>query len=59
MRRSLLNVCAFRDADAASVHQLPITSVQLKITPLKVRYIADRPKFYTDKLKSRMVRKSM
>ena len=40
-------------------HQLLIGSVQLKIAALKVRDIADRPKFYTDKLKSKMVQKSL
>ena len=40
-------------------HQLLIGSVQLKIAALKVRDIADRPKFNADKLKSNMVRKSM
>jgi len=58
-RRSLLDVRAFRGADAASDHQLLIGSVQLKIAALKVRDIADRPKFNTDKLKNKMVRKSM
>ena len=43
----------------ASDHQLLIGSVQLKIAALKVRDIADRPTFNTDKLKSKMVRKSM
>jgi len=51
----LLDVCAFRGADAASNHQLLIGSVQLKIAALKVRDIADRPKFNTDILKSKMV----
>jgi hypothetical protein len=58
-RRSLLHVRAFRGADVASDHQLLIGSVQLKIAALKVRDIADRPKFNIDKLKSNMVRKSM
>ena len=43
----------------ASNHQLLNGSVLLKIAALKVRDIADRPKFNIDKLKSNMVRKSM
>ena len=58
-RRSLLDVRAFRGADAASDHQLLIGSVQLKIAALKVRDIADTPKFNTDKLKSKMVHKNL
>jgi len=43
----------------ASDHQLLIGSVHLKVAALKVRDIADRLKFNTDKLKSKTVRKSM
>jgi len=40
-------------------HRLLIGIVQLKIAALKVRDIADRQKFNTDKLKSKIVRNSM
>ena len=43
----------------ASDHQLLIGGVQLKIAALKVRDIIVRPKFNTDKVKSKTVRKSM
>ena len=55
----MLDVRAFRGADAAGDHQLLIGSVQLKIAALKVRDIADTPKFNTDKLKSKMVHKNL
>ena len=58
-RRSQLDVRAFGGADVASDHQPLVGSVQLKIAALKVRDNADRPKFNTDKLKSKTVRKSM
>ena len=58
MRRSLLDVRAFRGADVASGHQLHIRIFQLKIAALKVRDIADRAKFNTDNLKSKTVSKS-
>ena len=58
-RRSLLDVRAFRGADVASDHQLLVRSVQLKTAALTVRDTADRPKFNTDKLKSKTVHKSM
>jgi len=55
----LLDVRAFRGADAAGDHQLLIGSVQLKIAALRVRDTADRPKFNTDKLKSKMIHKNL
>ena len=58
-RRSLLDIRAFRGADTASDHQLLIGSVWLKITGLKIREIADRPKFNTDKRKNKMVHKNL
>jgi hypothetical protein len=58
-RRSLLDVRAYRGADAASDHQLLVGSVQLKIAALKIKDSAARPKFNTEKINSKMVRKNM
>jgi hypothetical protein len=57
-RRSLLDVRAFRGADAASDHQLIIGCVQLKIAACRTRDITDRPKFNTDKLQIKTVCKN-
>ena len=58
-RRSILDVRTFRGADAVGDHRLLIGGVQLKIAALKIREIADRPKFNTDKLKNKTVRKNL
>ena len=55
----MLDVSAFRCADAVSDHQLLTGSVQLKTAALKVRDIADRPKFNTDRLKGKMIHKNL